>query len=405
MNSRTSPEKPSESVWLAALLAAGSAATLLIWRQAEWESLLVKGFTLLACAAILAKRTTFPAPPTRAALLAIGSLIALSALGALQTLLKLSVAPHHTIQSTLDWLVASAVLLASWTLCRNDGTRRNLLTATTILGIVVCLFATLQFFTSNGKIFWLWQAAEPQVFGPFHSRNNYASFALLVFPLAAWKGFHREPNWYYITAAALIGASLVASGSRAGAILFAGELAILCILPRKAKRHMGAVLASGLLLLAAIAAAGWNQLELKLFDQDPFRHRREMLLSALDMLQAKPLTGFGLGTYPAVYPAFAHFDSGHYVNHAHNDWAELAAEGGIPALTCLALFAAGILPAIWRNPWGLGVPAVLAHSFVDYPMQRLGVLFWALMLAAALLATTRSDLKRNNQSARRDQPS
>lgn len=405
MNSRTSPEKPVESVWLATLLAAGSASTLLIWRQAEWELLLVKGFALLASAAILARRSTFPAPPTRAAFLAIGSLLALTAVGALQTLLTLSAAPHHTIQSTLDWLVASAVLLASWTLCRNDGTRRNLLAATTILGVVVCLLATLQFFTSNGKIYWLWQAAEPQVFGPFHSRNNYASFALLVFPLAAWKGFHPEPNWYYITAAALIGASMVASGSRAGAILFAGELAILCILPRKAKRHKGAVLASGLLLLAAIAAAGWDQLELKLFDRDPFRHRREMFLSALDMLQAKPLTGFGLGTYPVVYPAFAHFDSGHYVNHAHNDWAELAAEGGIPALTCLALFTAGILPAISRSPWGLGVPAVLAHSFVDYPMQRLGVLFWALILAAAMLATTRSDLKRNNQSARRDQPS
>jgi len=365
----------------------------------------VKGVVLLVCAALLLMRPGIPENDNRRPLLAIGGLLAIPSLGALQSTFAMSVIPLSTLQSALDWLTAAAVLIASWTLCQNESTRRNLLAATAVLGIVICLFATLQFFTSGGKIFWLWQAAEPQVFGPFHSRNNYASFALLIFPVVAWKGFHREPNWYYITAAALIGASVVASGSRAGAILFAAEVAALCLLWRKTIRHKRAVLASVLLLCAAIASAGWNQLELKLFDQDPFRHRREMFFSALDMLEAKPLTGFGLGTYPATYPAFAYFDSGHHVNHAHNDWAELAAEGGIPALVCMALFAASLLPAILRNPWGLGVAAVLAHAFVDYPMQRLGLLFWLLLLSGALLATGPSDLKHKNQSARRDRHS
>lgn len=405
MSYRTSPDRRSEYVQVAALLAVGTAATLLIWRQTEWELLLVKGAVLLVCAVLLVKRPIIQSPVDRRPLLAIGGLLAIPCIGALQASLAISAVPLLTLQSSLDWLTAAAVLSASWRLCDSEATRRNLLAVTAVLGIVICLFATLQFFTSDGRIFWVWQAAEPQVFGPFHSRNNYASFALIVFPLVAWKGFHREPNWYYITAATLIGASIVASGSRAGAILFAAEVAALCLLWRKAVEHKGAVLASIVLLGAAIATAGWNQLELKLFDQDPFRHRREMFFSAWDMLAARPLTGFGLGTYPAAYPAFASFDSGHHVNHAHNDWAELAAEGGFPALACMGLFAASLLPAILRNPWGLGVAAVLAHALVDYPLQRLGVLFWLLILCGVLLAADRSDLKHKNQSARRNRHS
>ncbi|MFN7933627.1 MAG: O-antigen ligase family protein [Bryobacteraceae bacterium] len=244
----------------------------------------------------------------------------------------------------------------------------------------------------------MWKASEPQVFGPFQSRNNYASFALLMFPLVMWKGLHGTLHWHFLAAGAIIGASIVASGSRAGALLFAVELILMFWLHRKQRSKGWGMAGAGMLLVAAIGMSGWSQLEHKLFDSDPFRYRREMLASAVRMFREKPVTGFGLGTFPAVYPAFAEFDSGHYINHAHNDWAELGAEGGLAPVILLGVFLACVLASVAGNPWGIGVPLVFVHALVDYPLQRLGVVFWVLVLSSALLATE-SKLKHKIRSA------
>ncbi len=389
---RTSPVSRSDTVFATFLLTGGLAATLLIWRPGQWEGLAAKSVLLLLCATLAAAR------PEQCALretqtplrVAAAALILLPILGVLQSIASISAVPHLSTLSSLDWAACVAVFLTASILAVRSNTRHALLTATAIVGSALCLLATLQFFTSNGRIFWIWPAAEPQVFGPFHSRNNYASFALLLFPLVAWKGLHSRLRWHYIAAAALIGASIVASGSRAGAALFALEALILFAHFRLATSTKG-TLAAAAMLCAAIGIFGWTHLQNKLSDEDPLRYRREMIGSAIDMFRQRPASGFGLGVFPAAYPAFAKFDSGHYVNHAHNDWAELAAEGGIPALACLGIFLATMLPAALRSIWGLGVPTVFAHSLVDYPLQRLGVSFWLFLIAALLLSGHRSD--------------
>ena len=98
------------------------------------------------------------------------------------------------------------------------------------------------------------------------------------------------------------------------------------------------------------------------------------------MFRASPWHGFGLGTWPSVYPQFALFDAGAFVNHAHNEWAQWAAEGGLVALgLMLAVLAWCSKPAL-RSVWGLGLLAVFLHSLVDYPFLRLGLAAWILCL-------------------------
>ena len=46
------------------------------------------------------------------------------------------------------------------------------------------------------------------------------------------------------------------------------------------------------------------------------------------MAISRPIAGHGIGSFPYVYPAFARFDNGYFVNHAHNDWLEAFADGG-----------------------------------------------------------------------------
>ena len=102
------------------------------------------------------------------------------------------------------------------------------------------------------------------------------------------------------------------------------------------------------------------------------------------MAEDRPLTGFGLGTFPSVYPRYAIRDFPVFANHAHNDWAEFASEGGIPFLLIVLIPFVLAIPAMIRNPWALGLLAVMLHACVDYPFPRPAVSGWIFALLGIL---------------------
>ena len=50
---------------------------------------------------------------------------------------------------------------------------------------------------------------------------------------------------------------------------------------------------------------------------------------AFHMFRNKPVLGWGLGTFPTVYPQFRSFYTNFFVNAAHNDYLQLLAEMGV----------------------------------------------------------------------------
>jgi O-antigen ligase len=140
--------------------------------------------------------------------------------------------------------------------------------------------------------------------------------------------------------------------------------------------------------VALAAVVGWQVTLEKFHEPEPYRVRRELLLSSVAMVADRPFTGFGLGTWPVVYPAYARFDNGLAANHAHNDWAEWAAEGGVPFLLLMALVALWSVRPAADSLWGIGVPVIFAHSLVDYPLREPAVaaVFFAMLGALAARA-------------------
>jgi O-antigen ligase len=136
---------------------------------------------------------------------------------------------------------------------------------------------------------------------------------------------------------------------------------------------------------------GWDRVWPRFFEPDPFAGRREYLQAAVNMIRARPFTGFGLGAYEIASNAFAVKNSPFYPdhfhpNHVHNDWLELAADGGIPfAAGVLALFVARIR-AMFSRTWALGIFAVMLHALVDYPFPRAAVSGWMFALLGAVYA-------------------
>jgi O-antigen ligase len=124
-------------------------------------------------------------------------------------------------------------------------------------------------------------------------------------------------------------------------------------------------------------------------EPNPYSVRADLLRSSVSMARDRPLTGFGLGAWSSAYPGYARFDDGSFVNQAHNDWAQWAAEGGLPFLALmLGVVALLVRPAL-HSLWGLGLMAVFVHAGIDYPFeQRPALAAYFFALAGALTAET-----------------
>jgi hypothetical protein len=92
--------------------------------------------------------------------------------------------------------------------------------------------------------------------------------------------------------------------------------------------------------------------------------------STLQMIEAKPVTGFGLGTWGTIYPSFQRVDPGLDVDHAHNDWLEWAAEGGLPFAGLMLVLMGWCAICAFRQPEWLGLVAVFVHCLLDFPLHK-----------------------------------
>ncbi len=341
------------------------------------------------------------------------AMIFVAGAGAIQWITGKTVYRYATLDASTRAIALIAATFVVRGALRSEALRRRFLGAFVWFATVVSGVSVLTFFTSPGRILWIFPSPYPDTWGPFLSRNDFAAFLELALPVALWLALgdrragrvqgggrpltaardspsrFREAvtgTWprasmaLYLGIAAWILAAGVASASRAGSALLAFEAVI--ILGWKARLGPAVKFASAAVVFVALVGAG------TLFGRwrapDAWRYRREIDRSAIAMIATRPLGGFGLGTFARVYPAYALFDAGAVVEHAHNDWLEWTAEGGLPyGLAWVAIALTVVKPAT-RSIWGLGVIAIFLHALVDYPFARFGVSAWTMALIGAL---------------------
>jgi O-antigen ligase len=141
------------------------------------------------------------------------------------------------------------------------------------------------------------------------------------------------------------------------------------------------------LAAVAILVVGYEGLVARLASGSQEDLRIDALHASFEMVKDRPWMGSGLGTWPSLYPRYAGFDTGLVMNQAHNDWAQWAAEGGLPFVLLMILFAALLWKPVFRSIYGLGVAAFMLHALLDYPMQqRPALAAWLFALAGAVYA-------------------
>lgn len=294
--------------------------------------------------------------------------------GIVQLSLHWTVYPYETWNAGRGWLAAAAIFYLGFATLKEPRIRHSILSAILIFGTVLSAVGMIQAFAANGRVPGLIPTLyQDHVMGSFLNRDHYAVFAELVLPIALTGALlSANSRFMHVVASALIYTSVVLSASRAGTVLVSLEAAavIAVALARNSREYrMALAVAAGMAVCSL--TAGWDEVWFRFHAAHPLAFRREMVQATLQMIQARPLTGFGLGTWPAVYPAYAVFDPpGIFMNHAHNDWLEWLSDGGIPIALALVPIIYAATSLAKRNWWALGVPIAFLHAGVDFPMQK-----------------------------------
>jgi O-antigen ligase len=315
--------------------------------------------------------------------------------GLLQIFGHWTASTFETREAVLRWGALAGVFFLSQIAGSTQAARRDLLSAFLIFATGMAVLCLAQMFTSEGRVLWMFSTGYPDVYATFPSYNNYVQFVELALPIALWRALCEGwRSWWYALAGGILYASAIGSASRAGAALCTVELLAMLTIGsvrlRGSEKGLPTRDTTAMLVMVPVLAAaftlavGWESVWQRFQQNDPYLVRREFVLAAVEMAKQRPLTGYGLGTFPQVYQRYAIKDFPFYANHTHNDWAEFAADGGIPFLLLVLIPCAAALPSVARNLWGLGLIAVMLHACVDYPFPRPAVSGWIFFLLGLL---------------------
>jgi O-antigen ligase len=171
--------------------------------------------------------------------------------------------------------------------------------------------------------------------------------------------------------------SLLAVGSRAGILIGVAVLAMSALLLAWRARAAGlAVL--GLFVISTVYGYG----AFVAVGTEATLGRRDFLLATLRGIADNWLLGTGYGSFDLVYPRYERLEDIYpaFVNHAHNDFLEIALEGGLVGAVVVALYLGLIVArfvAIGDRPLQrlsfLSICVVLVHSSVDYPLRTTAI--------------------------------
>ena len=383
------------------LVAALCLATLTLWIPAYWPvGLFEISVFMIGGIALVLKRQ--PATGTYYPLFVLSFIVLW---GCFQLTTGRTIDRFETERASLQWMTWAAVYYTGASTLKEESLAELVREVIVWFGFAVAVEAILQTYVSPGNVFGLFPTDYHDfVMGPIVYHTHFAVFIETILPIALFLALSdvRRPYTFLGVSAVLLTA-VVVSASRGGLIITLAEIVCVLVLSHLRKPAAGRkigwlalALAGGTAVLALIV--GLETVSERFSSETLTLGRLQFAISTLHMIAAHPLIGWGLGCWPAAYPAFAMFDAGAIVNQAHCDWLQWTAEGGLPlgvAMLSLALW--GLRPAI-QSIWGIGVIAVLIHAAFDYPFSRPAVGAWPILILSMAAATGHAKFRQQQGS-------
>jgi putative inorganic carbon (HCO3(-)) transporter len=403
---------------LAALCVLSGVAGLIIAARANVEGT-SRAFRFALCAAALAIAVQLvPLPNGLVAAISpgtgplIGRLSPAFAAG-LESLHPLSVSPLDTWTALALYASLALLCVGATALFSVVGSRRfvELLTG---FAAALALVAFVQKSLSNRYLYGFWDIGigrNPS--GPFVNRNHFAGWMVMALPLTLAllvagidqgmrglkRGWRQRVLWFasaeanrlilVAAAAVLMALSLTLTMSRSGITAFAlSMLTTVWFVARSVHSRPRRFVAAACLVVMAILVVLWTGPEVVAgrfaeADWGEFNNRKGAWADAWGVARDFPLAGTGLNTYWAAALFYQHHDMAYFFGQAHNDYLQLAAEGGLlvtlPALACLLVLVRDIRRATagartetseWLRAGAIAsLMAIACQETVDFSLQ------------------------------------
>ncbi len=364
----------------------------------------------------------------------------------------LSIDPAATRRALMLFLPFTLLLWGLVRLCNRYGVRR-LVSWILVLGVLVALIGIVQKAVLGDdpyegmKIYGFWtptgRLSKP--FGPFVNKNHYAGW--MVMAVSVVLGYvlaqaeiglrHLRPEWrarllwlsspeggrlqLATGAVVVMGVALTVTLSRSGIACFAAAMVVALLVAVRHQASFGARVAVlvfiGALLVLPLRWANANlAARFSPAVDESIQLRRGIWGDTLRIVRDFPLTGTGLDTLARAMRVYQTVHPDQNVREAHNDYLQLAAEGGVlvavPAVTALLLLAAAIRRRFGEDgpdqatSWirfgavtGLG--AIALQSAVEFSLQMPGnAVLFVVLCALALHSPPRHAARSHGIAAR-----
>jgi O-antigen ligase len=366
--------------WSIYILETGAALLTLLWLGKQW----------------LDGELTVQWNPLFLPMAAFGALILL------QIVLGATAYRHDTISGALLYCAyAMLCFLAGQTLLRSSQARQ-IAAIVAVYGIAIAIFALLQGVSPNGKLYWLRRPTMGgAIYGPYVNHNHYAGLMELLMPVPLVLSLTRlagdRERIAAGIAAAIMAVTVFLSGSRGGMIAISIELVLFAVLGLRQgvalfRNKHGKWVAAGIAAFAFVLVIwlGGRELTSRVSSIATETHtelsggmRISIDRDTFRMFRNKPVLGWGLGTFPTVYPKFRSFYTNFFVNEAHNDYLQLLSEMGLLGFGTMVWFVIVLYRHALRKigNWmsdvtgavtlacTLGVTGILVHSLLDFNLQ------------------------------------
>ena len=291
------------------------------------------------------------------------------------------------------------------------------------------LFAILQNASGARRIYGIVETPGDLHFGPYVNPNHFAGLMEMLIPVGVLyivgrRGRSSVAALPLLVAVATIGvAALLLTGSRGGLLALSAQTAIWLILlargnqtgenRRLAKAVAPTILAAMLLFVWVDSGRAAKHLGLIFHIKSPDwvgSSRKSMALDSLRMWRNHLVLGVGLGNFETAYPAYQSLPTDLWIDYAHDDYLEAAAEtglvGAVLILSALALFFRLAFQDLrhrltFEDGWirlgaAIACCGLLVHSFFDFNLHIPANAAWFATLAA--LATTGGQLSNSRHS-------
>jgi O-antigen ligase len=346
----------------------------------------------------------------------------------------LSIAPGATLTALVLYGALAVLMLGVARSVSATGPRR-LAALVAGLGVILALIGIVQRPLYEGRVYGLWTPLMPaSPFGPFINKNHFAGWMLMALPVTFgllcatiarampsrdldWRRrllrlSHPEANRVLLVgaAAAVMSLSLMLTLSRSGIVAF---VLALSLTTWSAIRHLpagkGRIVVAGYSACLVLAVVGWTGVDAvaaRFGEANPatINERLPIWRDTWRIVREFGLAGTGLNTYGVSTLFYQTSVPAFHLREAHNDYLQLAAEGGlllgVPIVVTMTViarqirqqFAASRGSSYWIRLGAVtGLVAIALQSAVEFSLQMpANAALCAVLLGIALHRDPRS---------------